>query len=62
MARHPAGKGTDPVSEHQQAQIIAIAYSGGYAHAENILARLQQLEAEHGTDAAIDTIHSEVVE
>jgi len=48
------------VSEEKQAAIIRRVYNAGYSHAENILLRLRELEAEHGLDKAVDILHDEI--
>jgi len=48
------------VSEEKQAAIIRRVYNSTYSHAENILLRLRELEAEQGLDRAIDMLHEEM--
>lgn len=45
-----------------EAEVIQRVIVAPYSHAENILARLNELEQEQGTTAAIHIIHHEVHE
>lgn len=46
--------------EEREAAIIAVAYTPGYAHAENVLLRLRSLEESMPYADAIDVLHREV--
>ena len=47
--------------EQQQEEIIKHVYGGGYAHTENLMILLADLEADHGIEEAIRQVHRIVV-
>lgn len=49
-------------TEEQEAAIIRKVYSGGYAHAENIMRRLTHLKLRLAHPEAVEQLHSEVVD
>jgi hypothetical protein len=49
-------------TEAKEAAIIRRVYQGGYAHAENILLRLNELSATLSHAEAVDVLHHEVME
>ena len=50
------------MTDDREAAIIRRIYTPGYAHAENVLARLRHLEQIMSPDLAVNVIYSEVVE